>query len=100
MKDITSQFKQLVNVWKNFDIGEAFDNFIEAIKNLPKKVLDLKKIGRKILRTLDEYVDLPPVVQTIKELVEYVSNVFHDIKSDVMEFYHVSGIYLNHMNIH
>ena len=57
---------------------------------MPKSVVSLKKIGKKVLRILSEHVELPPVIEKIKELVTYCITVFNDIKDDIMKFYNVS----------
>ena len=93
IKNAIEGFKSLINMWDDFDIGELFDRFIAAIKDMPKTVLNLKKIGRKVFRILADYVDLPPIVEMIRDLVEYVNTLFSDIKEDIMTFYNVSMTY-------
>ena len=55
------------------------------------KILNLRSTAVKMARELGEFIvlELPPFVQPLKDLVEYVSNLFSRVKSDFMDFYTV-----------
>ena len=84
-----NRFKNLIVSVKNFDIGTIFEQLKQVLKELPKKILNFPKIGRRILGVIKRYYDMPPVVEKIKVVVERVRNLFMDIKNDVTEFYEV-----------
>ena len=65
-------------------------DFVDSIKKLPLDVQNLCKVGRKILKSLEEYTDLPPVYTLIQSLLTRVITLFNDIISDVMTLYNVS----------
>ena len=94
VKDTINNFKGLVETWKGYDVSQIWVDFVDSIKNLPLDVQNLRKVGRKILKSLEEYTDLPPVYTLIKSLVTRVITLFNDIKSDVMTLYNVSIVNL------
>ena len=71
-------------------MGDIWTEFVNSVKALPKDVQNLRKVARKVLKTLEEYTDLPPVYTLIKNLVNKVETLFNDIKTDVMTLYNVS----------
>ena len=83
-------FKNLIVSVNNFDIGEIFEQLKQVLKELPKKILNFPKIGKRILDVIKRYSTMPPVVKKIKDVVERVRNLFLDIKNDVTEFYEVT----------
>ena len=83
-------FKRLVSTIRGFDIGDIIDDFINAIRNLPREVFDLRKIAKRISKVLDEYEALPPVFYQIKDFVRKVTGLFNDVKYDVINLYNVN----------
>ena len=76
----------------NFD--DIIKNFIVSVKQLPHKVLNLHRIGKRLHNAIGAFVDLPPVVATVKGLVTKVTDLFKDIKADIMNLYSVSILFI------
>ena len=85
-------FKSLVSNFKNTNFGDIIKMFIDSVKQLPRKVSNLRRIGTRIFKKIGEFADLPPVVTTIKDLVTKVTTLFRDIKTDIMNLHAVSMI--------
>ena len=73
---------------KQFRFSDIMKHLIESVKQLPRKVLNLHIIGK----TVGKFVELPPFVTTVKDLVTKVTTLFKDIKTSVMNPYSVSII--------
>ena len=96
-KSITG-FKDVHESWKGMSVRDIWLDFVDSVKSLPKDVQNLRKVGRKILKTLEEYTDLPPVYALIKEFTLKIIALFNDIKTDVTTLYNVStGSYLENI---
>ena len=85
-------FKNLVSNFKNTNFGDVIKKLIESVKQLPRKVINLRRIGTRIYKKIGEFSDLPPVVTTIKDLVTKVATLFRDIKTEIMNLHAVSMI--------
>jgi len=94
IKDAMKMFKEnaeaLVVDTVKIDFDKIIKTLIAAIRNLPRTVISLRGVGRKILRIVGQFEDMPRVVNQINELVSYVSDLFNDIKTDIMNMYNVS----------
>ena len=90
LKEGVKSFKNLVSNFKNTDFKDIIKNLIESVKQFPRKVLNLRRIGKLIYKAIGKFVELPPVVTQVKGLVNKVSTLFNDIKTDVMNLYNVS----------
>ena len=101
VKEVIVDIKEAIQMFKNnnealvvdagkFDFDKIIKTLIAAITNLPRTVVSLRGVGRKILRIVGQFEDMPPVVNQINELVSYVSELFNDIKTDIMNMYNVS----------
>ena len=99
IKTSVETFKSLVTSFKNTNFDDIINNLIESVKQLPSKVFNLRRIGKRIYKAIGAFVDLPPVVATVKNLVTKVTTLFKDIKTDTMKLYSVSMI-LFHCRIH
>ena len=71
--------------------GEILDSLKDTLIALPQNVTNLKRIGKRIWGAISKYADMPPVVKKIQDVVTHVTTLFHDIRSDVMNLYNVSG---------
>ena len=69
--------------------GDIIPDVIEVIENLPGIVMDLRSVGRDMLKVIGEYTDMPPVVNKVNQLILKVTRLFGDIRTDVMEMYNV-----------
>ena len=83
-------FKRLIASGESTDFRGIIEQLIAAVKQLPSKVLNLRRIGKRIYQAIGQFVELPPVVAKVKALVTKVSTLFKDIKTDVMTLYNVS----------
>ena len=101
VNEVIVDIKKAIQMFKNntealvvdagkFNFDEIIKTLIAAITNLPQTVISMRGVGRKILRIVGQFEDMPPVVDQINELVSYVSDLFNDIKTDVMNMYNVS----------
>ena len=77
---------------KQFRFSDIMKNLIESVNQLPRKLLNLHIIGKCINKTVDKFVELPPFVTTVKDLVTKVTTLFKDIKTSIMNPYSVSII--------
>ena len=84
------RFKSLVTNFKNTNFGDIIKKLIDSVKQLPRKVINLRRIGTRIFKKIGEFTELPPVVTTIKDLVTKVTTLFKDIKTDIMNLHAVS----------
>ncbi|KAK2165040.1 hypothetical protein NP493_1368g00013 [Ridgeia piscesae] len=87
IKDAVKSFKNLVSTFKNTDFSDIIDNLIESVKQLPRKVFNLRRIGKRIYKAIGKFVELPPVVTQVKGLITKVTTLFNDIKTDIMNLY-------------
>ena len=92
IKTSVKMFKSLVTGFKKTKFDDIIKNLIESVKQLPSKVLNLRRIGKRIYKAIGKFVELPPVVKTVKDLVTKVTTLFKDIKTSVMNLYTVSMI--------
>ena len=89
IRGAVEQFRTLVSTFKGTDFSEILKNLIESVKQLPKKVFNLRRIGKRIYKAVGKFVELPPVVTHVKDLITKVTTLFTDIKTDVMNLYNV-----------
>ena len=92
IKTSVETFKSLVTSFKNTNFNDIIKNLIESVKQMPRKVLNLRRIGKRIFKAIGSFAELPPVVKTVKDLVTKVTTLFKDIKTDIMNLYSVSMI--------
>lgn len=96
--DALESFQQNVTALQTdaeaIDFDSIINNLTSVITGLPGSVIALRGTGRRLLNIIGQFEDLPPVVGNITELVLYVSDLFNDIKTDVMNMYNVS-IYIH-----
>ena len=96
--DALESFQQSVTALQTdaeaIDFDSIINNLTSVITGLPGSVIALRGTGRRLLNIIGQFEDLPPVVGNITELVLYVSDLFSDIKTDVMNMYNVS-IYIH-----
>ena len=90
LKGSAKSFKSLVSTFKNTDFGDIIKKLIAAVKQLPRTVLNLRRVGQRLYKAVGKFGELPPVVKQVKDLITKVKTLFKDIKTDVMEFYNVS----------
>ena len=90
IKDAVKSFQSLVTTFKNTQFSDIIKDLIESVKQLPRNVLNLRRIGKRIYKAIGKFVELPPVVTQVKNLVTKVMTLFNDIKTDVMTLYNVS----------
>ena len=64
---------------KQFRFSDIMKNLIESVNQLPRKLLNLHIIGKCINKTVGKFVELPPFVTTVKDLVTKVTTLFKDI---------------------
>ena len=92
---ITSTVKsvqRLKSVFKHKSIDDIIDDFVNAIKTLPRLVRNLSKEARFVVKRLAVYTDLPPVYTRVVEFITKIKTLFNDIKTDVMSLYDVSAV--------
>ena len=89
IKDAVKSFKSLLS-FKNMNFSDIVNKLIEAVKQLPRKVFNLRRVGQRLHNATGKFVELPPVVTQVKELITKVTTLFNDIKINVMTFYDVS----------
>lgn len=100
IKESVRTFKSLVSSFKNTNFDDIIQNLIESVKQLPRKVLNLRKIGKRIFKEIGEFAELPPVVVTVKDLVTKVATLFRDIKTDIMNLHSVSTVlFLSYLHL-
>ena len=85
-----NSFKKLIETFRNTKFSDILRNLIESVKQLPAKVFNLRRIGKRLYKAIGKFVELPPVVTQVKGLVTKVTTLFNDIKTDVMKLYNVS----------
>ena len=93
--EAVNKFKELVGTFKNTKFSDILHNLIESVKQLPGKVFNLRRIGKRLYKAIGKFVELPPVVTQVKGLVTKVTTLFNDIKTDVMKLYNVSTPFTN-----
>ena len=89
IKGAVESFTTLVSTFKGTNFSDILKNLIESVKQLPKKVFNLRRIGKRIYKAVGKFVELPPVVTHVKDLITKVTTLFTDIKTDVMKLYNV-----------
>ncbi|KAI0217504.1 hypothetical protein LSAT2_030722 [Lamellibrachia satsuma] len=95
IKGSVESFKALVSAFKDTKFSDIIDNLIESVKQLPAKVFNLRRIGKRIYKAIGKFVELPPVVTHVKNLVTKVTTLFNDIKTDVMKLYNAIADSIN-----
>ena len=92
---ITSTVKsvqRLKSVFHRRSIDDIIDDFVNAIKTLPRLVRNLSKGARFMVKRLAVYADLPPVYTRVIEVITKIKTLFNDIKTDIMSLYDVSSV--------
>nr|XP_006817933.1 PREDICTED: uncharacterized protein LOC100377080 [Saccoglossus kowalevskii] len=79
-------FKNLLSSAES-NANSVFDDFVAVIEDLPNRIRDLRNIGKNLVRVIGEYSGLPEFVTDVRNIVDRVSTLVNDIKTDVMEFY-------------
>ncbi|XP_070572594.1 uncharacterized protein [Ptychodera flava] len=93
VKNTIKRFKNLLSLTKS-NVNEIFDDFVETVEDLPNRVRDFRKIGKDLIRKIGQYSELPDFITDVRNVVDRVNTLFHDIKTDVMKFYNavVDGV--------
>ncbi|XP_077992165.1 uncharacterized protein LOC144446291 [Glandiceps talaboti] len=93
VKNTIKRFKNLLSLTKG-NVNEIFDDFVEVIEDLPNRVKNFRNIAKNLVKKIAEYTDLPDFITDIKNVIDRVNTLLHDIKTDVMEFYNaiVDGV--------
>ncbi len=92
IKHSVKTFKDLTSTYQNKAFSTIIDDITQAVQQMPGKVFDLRRIGKRIFKAIGKFVELPPVVIQVKGLITKVTTLFNDIKTDVMELYDVSSL--------
>ena len=92
IKHSVKTFKDLTSTYQNTAFSDIIDTITQSVKQMPGKVVDLRRIGKRIFKAIGKFVELPPVVTQVKGLITKVTTLFNDIKTDVMELYDVSSL--------
>ena len=66
---------------KQFRFSDIMKKNFESVNQLPRKLLNLHIIWKCINKTVGKFVELPPFVTTVKDLVTKVTTLFKDIKN-------------------
>ena len=93
VKDSVNSFNALTTTYENYNPGEIIEDLIESIVELPKNVSNLRRIGKRVWNAVSKFTDLPPVVEKVIDLVNHVTTLFNDIKTDVTKLYDVSSTF-------
>ena len=83
-------FKNIVTSVQNVNIDNIIEEFVDVVKKMPRHVFNFRKVSKRLLKAIDKYAILPPVFYQIKDFVQKVTNIFNDVKHDVMTLYNVS----------
>ena len=75
------------------DFDSIIKGSIDSVKQMVRKVTDLRRIGSRVYKAVGKFDELPPVIMKVKNLVTRVTTLFKDIKNDVMGLYNVSYYY-------
>ncbi|XP_052083536.1 uncharacterized protein LOC127720827 [Mytilus californianus] len=80
-------FKDLIG--GQISMKEIVNEFIDALKELPVKVKDLRNKAANVMKMLGQLdeEELPPFLRPLRNLIVKVTTVFNDVKTDIMNFY-------------
>ena len=93
IKSTVTAVKDLLSFFKDKSIKDVIQDFVDVIKALPRRVRNLNKGARLILKRLAEYSDLPPVQARVVKAITMIKTLFNDIKTDVMTLHDVSNLH-------
>ena len=74
------------------DFNDIISTLSSVVRTLPQTVMSLRGVGRHLLRVTAQFEDMPPVVAKINDIVSYITDLFNDIKTDIMNMYNVSKV--------
>ncbi|XP_078658229.1 uncharacterized protein LOC144903712 [Branchiostoma floridae x Branchiostoma belcheri] len=86
VKNNIIRFKKLLGSTTG-SIDGIFKDIVDAAENLPNQVREFKAKAKEFIKKVGEYINLPPAVENVKQVVHRVSTLISDVKADVMEFY-------------
>ena len=86
-------FKELISTVQNRDFNSIISGLVHAAKQMVHKVTNLRQIGMRIYKAVGKFVELPPVITRVTNMVAKVTSIFRDINNDVMKLYKVSVVY-------
>ncbi|KAI0234744.1 hypothetical protein LSAT2_014923 [Lamellibrachia satsuma] len=98
VKTITTavkSFKRLISTFNNVDFDSIIKGSIDSVKQMVRKVTDLRRIGSRVYKAVGKFDELPPVIMKVKNLVTRVTTLFKDIKNDVMGLYNAVADSIN-----
>ncbi|XP_038062441.1 uncharacterized protein LOC119732930 [Patiria miniata] len=73
----------------DISISQLFDNFVQALENIPSNITNVRSVAYKAVSRLSQFDpdQLPPSFRGVINVVNKATQLFSDIKTDVMEFY-------------
>ncbi|XP_022103294.1 uncharacterized protein LOC110986022 [Acanthaster planci] len=73
----------------DLSIGQLFDDFVQALEDIPQNVANLRSVATRAVSRLAQFDpdQLPPSFRGVINVVNKATQLFSDIKTDVMEFY-------------
>ena len=89
LKQSANEFRDLISTYKDMDFGHIIGNLTETVKELPRKVFDLRRLGRVLFRAQGKFDKLPPAFAEVNVFISEVTTLFNDVKTDVMNLYMV-----------
>ncbi|XP_070559980.1 uncharacterized protein [Ptychodera flava] len=86
IRDAISKFVELLSP-DSISFSKIFDNFINAVKDLPNFVKSLTSIVHDIMRRIGKYIGLPDFFYHLQNVIFRISGLFNAVRRDVMELY-------------
>lgn len=81
--------KELVEIVKDMTFVQLVNELIQIFKSLPNTIYKIVESVEKAYTILIDY-DGYPLIDRFKKVINRVTTFINDVKSDVLEFYHVS----------
>ncbi|KAK3612510.1 hypothetical protein CHS0354_024481 [Potamilus streckersoni] len=98
VKNVVGAIKTGIELFRDLISGNFLktivNGFVQALEELPNTVANLRTHAESVVAKLGRLnlEKLPSFIKPLKQLVTHVTNLFTDIKNDVMTFYNVSGL--------
>ncbi|XP_070573548.1 uncharacterized protein [Ptychodera flava] len=86
IQDTMSEFNELLSP-DSVQFSEIFDNFMNAIGDMPSNVRSLTMIAQDILKRIGKYNGLPEFFYDLQNVIFRVTGLFNAVRKDVMELY-------------
>ena len=90
IRSSVESFNALTSSIKNYTPGEIIAELIQSVTDLPQNACHLRQVGKRLFSVVAKYTDLPLVVDSVMDLVNKVTQLFNDMKSDINDIYNVS----------